>query len=318
MKILVTAIGSMSAECVIMGFVRLGHEVVGTDIFPREYHPISRACKAFFMVPKAGDEPDEYLLRILEVAVKNSCDAIVPLTDPEVDVISPNRASFEREGIMVWLSDDQSVLNARAKEKWATIVGTLNAVKLIPTFTSYDVFKTSYSGDFVAKRINGRSSEGILFSNTKEFSVPSYMKSGYMFQPKLHGSVITVDFARHPISRQLVVMPRQELLRTKNGAGTVVKMLNPDGFVEAVTELTTCLNLNGVMNCEFLQIENNKLYLMDINPRFSAGVSFSYMAGHDFPLFDICSWTDSCYPNYKCNNKVGAVYAKRFTDYEVL
>lgn len=38
MRILITAIGSMSAECAIKHLKNAGHFVVGCDIYPQEWH----------------------------------------------------------------------------------------------------------------------------------------------------------------------------------------------------------------------------------------------------------------------------------------
>ena len=41
------------------------------------------------------------------------------------------------------------------------------------------------------------------------------------------------------------------------------------------------LDIIGCINIEFIKSEND-YFLMDINPRFSAGIAFSLLAGYDF------------------------------------
>lgn len=78
-------------------------------------------------------------------------------------------------------------------------------------------------------------------------------------------------------------------------------------------EMCGGLGLTGVMNCEFIRTDD-ALYLMDINPRFSAGVSFSKMAGYDFVMADAaCYQADDLAP--LSSVKAGAVFVKRFCDF---
>lgn len=314
MNILVTAIGSMSAECVVDSLNNLGVGVIATDIYPKEYHPVARKCKDFVQVPKVFPNVDSYCQSILTAAINNKCEAIIPLTDPEVDVLSDQRHLFSAAGIKVWLASDHAIKGARAKDFWSVRLSNSRSFKMIPTFDKFLSLCQNYAGEFVAKRVNGRSSEGILFSDTANFKGDIRYEKGYLFQPLLTGEIITVDFVRHPLSGQVVLLPRVELMRTKNGAGTVVRILNPDDYKSPIEELVGSLELTGVMNCEFIQ-NNDGLFLMDINPRFSAGVSFSKMAGYDFVKSNIDCYTSDCLDNL-VNQNEGHIFVKRFCDFK--
>ena len=315
MKVLVTAIGSMSAECVIESLRHFGAAVVGTDIYPREYHPISNMCHSFHQVPRAIPDAGHYCRTLKKIAENEGCVAIIPLTDPEVDAVSENRSVFERAGVRVWLSDDKVIKTVRNKDLWSQMLAESKNFKTIPSYTAYSDLQKNHKGDFVAKKVDGRSSEGILFSNTNLFRENDASYVDYIFQPKIEGDVLTVDFAIHPISRQLVCVPRIELMRTKNGAGTVVKIVDLGICEHAVREIADRLGLTGVMNCEFI-CGKDGIYLMDINPRFSAGVSFSKMAGYDFVEANVRCY---CAQNLRPwgNLDVGSILVKRFLDFRV-
>ena len=267
-------------------------------------------------MPRVYPDPLVYCNAILEVARQNDCAAIVPLTDPEVDVLSANRERFENAGVSIWLAKHEAILKARAKESWNKELADCTTFKTIPTYFSFAELTAHYSGDFVAKRINGRSSEGICFSNTSAFVETEPYQSGYIFQPKIgDDDIVTVDFAVHPKTRRTIVVPRKEILCTKNGAGTVVEILSPALVQSAVEELTTELGITGVMNCEFIQ-NGTDLYLMDINPRFSAGVAFSKLAGYDFDRADA-----DCYQSrdilLPTQISISKVLVKRYKEYSI-
>ena len=95
------------------------------------------------------------------------------------------------------------------------------------------------------------------------------------------------------------VVPRQELLRTSNGAGLTVQIVSDESLIKLVSYIGNKLNINGCVNMEFI-LNNGNYYLIDINPRFSAGVAFSIVSGYDMIINHI-----RCF----CNQSVDAQIA---------
>ena len=60
MTVLVTAIGSFSADCVITTLKSKGHKVVGCDIYPAIWHAVSKDCDNVYQAPFATKE-QEYI-----------------------------------------------------------------------------------------------------------------------------------------------------------------------------------------------------------------------------------------------------------------
>lgn len=102
----------------------------------------------------------------------------------------------------------------------------------------------------------------------------------YIIQPHIEGPVITVDYVRCDQSGHDFSVPRKELLRTKNGAGTTVEVFEDKELSNIVSYIGKTLNINGCVNMEFI-LNNGIYYLIDLNPRFSAGIAFSKVAGYD-------------------------------------
>lgn len=69
MNILVTAIGSFSADCVIGNLKKAGHRVIGCEIYPSTWHAASKDCDRFYQVPFSTDE-DEYVSSLLNICAK--------------------------------------------------------------------------------------------------------------------------------------------------------------------------------------------------------------------------------------------------------
>lgn len=278
MNILVTAIGSFSADCVIDTLRKSGHFVVGCDIYPSEWHAVSRDCNVVYQVPFATKE-EEYINSLLNICRKHGIHYIFPLTDLEIDVLNKNREDFKQVDTILCIQSSESLAIARDKYKMYCLFKDDDMVKVPKSVLSCEL-PEDFLLPAVAKPINGRSSEGLKKIYRREDLVGLMGIDNYIVQELLDGNVFTVDYARNALSGEDFAVPREELLRTKNGAGTTVRVV-PDEYLMATTSyIGRELGINGCVNMEYIHY-NSAYYLIDINPRFSAGVAFSNFIGYD-------------------------------------
>ncbi len=278
MNVLLTAIGSMSALCAINKLHETGHKVIGCDIYPKEWHYEASLCDVFQQAPYANT--DEYVPFLIQLAKDNNVDYIFPLTDLEIDVLRANRDKFINEGITICMSPEETLKVARNKYALFETFKEDANVPSIPTFTLEDNL-SKLKFPCVAKPRGGRSSEGLCFLHDKSQLDGIKNVSSYIFQEKIEGRVCTVDYVRNPKDGKSFCVPREELLRTKNGAGTTVRIFQDEKLERLVKYIGEKLGICGVVNMEFINNGNN-FYLIDINPRFSAGIAFSCKTGYDF------------------------------------
>lgn len=278
MNVLLTAIGSMSALCAINNLHKAEHKVIGCDIYPKEWHYEASVCDVFRQAPYATS--DEYIPFLIRLAKENNVDYIFPLTDLEIDVINKNRELFENEGITICMSSKKTLSVVRDKLALYEIFKDDDNVLSVPTFTfTDDLSMLEYP--CVAKPRGGRSSEGLFYIQDGNQLRAIKDKPSYIIQEKVTGSICTVDYVRSPKEGASFCVPREELLRTKNGAGTTVRIFHDEQLEQLVPYIGDKLDVTGVVNMEFIKNEKG-YYLIDINPRFSAGIAFSCKAGYDF------------------------------------
>lgn len=282
MNILVTAIGSFSADCVISSLHNAGCNVVGCDIYPSEWHAVSKECDAVYQAPYATNEK-EYLCFLVDISKRHAVKYLFPLTDLEIDVLNRNRKLFAKEGIVLCMPSEETLTIARDKYR---LYKTFEEDSQIPSINTYLVGKDKIPENLlpaIAKPYNGRSSEGLHRITTswelQEFS----HRDGYILQEQKEGPVFTVDYVRCVRTGRDFSIPREELLRTKNGAGTTVRIVNDNRLTAMVSHIGEIIGVNGCVNMEFIYSDGD-YYLIDINPRFSAGVAFSRVAGYDMVL----------------------------------
>lgn len=297
-NILITAIGSFSADCVVKELKKAGYYIIGCDIYPSEWHAVSKDCDIVYKVPLAIKK-DEYITSIMNICEKEKIKYIYPLTDVEIDVYNEYRDSFEEKGIVLCMPDSHFLSYARNKYKlFKKFEKDINVPSIRTYLTPNDNIPLLLPS--IAKPYNGRSSEGLCKINTEEEFNRITNISGYIIQKMISGPVYTVDYIRSDKLNVDVSIPREELLRTKNGAGITVRISNDQSLINLVSYIGNSLKLNGVVNMEFIK-NSDKYYLIDINPRFSAGIAFSVKSGYNMILNSL-----SCYTNE--NIEIGGKY----------
>lgn len=282
-KILVTAIGSFSADIVIKKLHQNGYFVVGTDIYPREWVVDAQNVDKFYRIPKAS-EAEEYIRRLLEICEENEIDFLFPLTDPEIDILNVHRDRFSQLSVQICMSDYETINICRNKRRIMDFLRTANACTLIGSYDSKRMKSTAVSYPIVCKLVNGRSSQGLkIFDDSKSFFefYDRIDPETYLFQPYITGNIITVDVVRDR-SNNCYAVARRELIRTLNGAGISVQIFRDHALEKICKEIADLLNVVGCVNFEFIEADDGKQYFLECNSRFSAGVEFSVLAGYDF------------------------------------
>lgn len=276
MVFLITAIGSMSAFFVISSLRRnySNCTIIGTDTNKKEYIYLAKHVDFFYEVPVSSNS--DYLDHIMAILNKHSVDVVIPLIDYEVDELSGH---FYREkdnlGTVLAVSDYPVVKLCRDKSHYSELFKDAVHFKSISNITHHSL---DSSKRYIAKEKTGRSSRNMLsFGPTDTFPV---VAQNYIIQEYLEGEIVTVDVIKDNYGN-IYSIPRKELIRTLNGAGLSVVVFQSEKIDLITEEIVAKIDIRGCVNIEFIH-QNNSYYLLDINPRFSAGVSFSNKAGYDF------------------------------------
>ncbi len=278
-NILLTAIGSFSTTAIVNSLKRNfeNYNLFGCDIYPKAWHHISKDFKEVYLAPYVS-KADEYLKFILNVCTLNNINMIIPLTDIEVDFYNKNRSHFEQRNIIITIGSSELLKIARNKRNLADFILEKN-YNSIPTYLFNSLSSATYP--LIAKPLDGRSSEGIHYLQSINDLYKNFDYSNYIFQEILEGDICAIDIIRNSQNGKVVLVPRKELIRTKNGAGMTVKLFHSEILSNLVREIADDLDIHGCVNMEFIESQGN-YYLIDINPRFSAGIGFSQLSGYDF------------------------------------
>lgn len=278
---LITAIGSFAADAAIASLKRSHVDrVIGCDINPARWLPNSHSVDAFYQVPLATDVA-LYVEALIDIIKRERIDYLIPLTDPEVDTLSAHRRTFEQHRVTLCMSSDNALAICRDKLALYEFFKDSDLVHVIPTFEATRWSPPSCPFPLIAKPRNGRSSEGLRIIDTaEELQIHRGKLRNHVVQPILTGDIFTVDLVRDDVRDKSFAISRKELIRTRNGAGMSVEVSFNETLVTATQHVGKHVGINGCVNMEYILAGGN-YYLMDINPRFSAGIAFSVLAGYD-------------------------------------
>lgn len=277
--VLVTAIGSFSAERVIKNLKSKNIKVIGCDIYAKELVANSIEVDEFYQSPYANTGK-EYIEFLLNTCKKCDVKYIFPLTDIEIDIINENRDCFEKNGIVVCFSSKETIDICRNKKVLEETLSKVDGIPTIPTYYASEFNNKLPEFPVVCKPYNGRSSQGLKYVNNEkewvEFLKTSKI-SDYIVQPFFKGNVVTVDVLRQ--DKNVICVSRKEILRTANGAGLSVYVYQDKKLNDICYRIADTLNIKGCVNFEFIVDDNGNYRFIECNPRFSGGIAFSTLGG---------------------------------------
>ena len=311
-NILVTAIGTITATSIVKQLKQCSDKfyVIGADINQRELVVSSKDVDEYHVFPSAVENQNLYLKFVVEFCKKYKVDYLFPVIDEEIVTYSDNRKLFESIGVKLCIPNKNLVDTCHYKNVFSDWIFKNIPKIYIKTFAKecvndYPVF---------VKPIEGRASDGCRVVNTKLELEQIKNLENYVIQELIQGEIITVDVLRNESTGKCICIPRKELLRNKNGCGIAVKIIHDEILEEICSDIAIKLKLNGVINIEFFKIEQ-EYKVIEINPRFSAGSEYSYLAGCNLALEAIAA-VDGTIGEH-VNIVYGKNYARRYETYEL-
>lgn len=283
-SILVTSTGSVATDITIKSLKRMGYRVVGCNIYPKEWIVESCEMDEFYQVPPVTQK-DEYMTNIKEICIKEEIRFIFPMIDYEIDLYTKNREWFEQNGVVLCISSDKSLSFTRNKKMLQEFVEK-NCPKTNPIPTKFlkDIDTLEWNFPVVCKPYNGRSSQGLKYIyNEEEWNEFKEIadKDTYIVEPYIDGPLVMVEIVRQTNPHKVVAMTRRELMSTPHGCSTTVLVYQDKKLEEASKELADKLDVRGDVNFEYIMAKDGTYYLVECNPRFSAGCEFACIGGYD-------------------------------------
>ena len=209
MNLLLTSIGK---RIELIEHLKTCFRVVGVDA--STMNPAKRFVDVFYQIPKCREEG--YVERLLEICREEGVSLIVPLYEPEFDVLDRARDRFEAIGVKLVLSDRQILEICGDKRKTAAFFEKYK-IPAPKTFSEEEVEEITAGKaaeyPLILKPVRGMGSEGIFLArNRKELAFfYEYAGDNVLVQECVTGREYTMDVLCDFDGEPVYIVPRIRL-----------------------------------------------------------------------------------------------------------
>ncbi len=258
------------------------YNLIGTSIYD---DTIAEAfCDLF--IKTIPSTYDNYIQWLLDIIVEKKVDLIIPGIEIDMKLWNLHRGLIEKMGVKVLLND--SNLIDLCSDKWVfyKYMRENNISYSIKSSldTNYSLLKETLGEILLVKPRRGFGSKGIVkIENEKVFeSIKDEVGSNLMVQ-----EYVGSDDEEYSCSAfcdgqgsffDLMILKRK---LSKDGFTEKAWVVEDEELVNAVSDLSFCFKPIGPTNFQFRKNSDNKIKLLEINPRISSSTSIRSAFGYN-------------------------------------
>ena len=231
-----------------------------------------------------GIDCPDYIHHLLKICQKHSIKLLVPLIDPELNLLALHREEFTRIGVTVLTCSSQTnqiSFDKRNTAKFFQQIGVKSPAILDPDKILSDR-QAKYP--FLIKPAKGSSSVGVtVVNNHKELAFFKDYIPNAIVQELMRGEEYTLDVLVDFKGKVKCVVPR---LRIATRGGEISKGITVKNHQIITAGAKVVNSLPGTIGCITVQcflLPNGEIVFIEINPRFGGGVPLSIKAGANYP-----------------------------------
>ncbi|WP_186667722.1 ATP-grasp domain-containing protein [Sporosarcina sp. BP05] len=259
-----------------------GSKIIATDCVNTA--PALYFADKQYIVPKITD--NNYLEKVLEICKRENINVITTFIDPEIEILSKNRESFEAIGVEVLVPYLETAEICFDKfEMYKYLIK--NNIKTVVTYEDFNSFHNEYkngtcklpvfvkprtgSGSVGARKINSVEDLKSIFNN----------ESNLIIQEFMDGDDIDADVYVDTVTHKPVSIFTKRKLETKIGGANKTISFKDNELVNIIRNAIPHFKFNGPIDIDFFY-KDGEYYLSEINPRFGGAYLHAYGCGVDF------------------------------------
>ncbi|MHC5213313.1 MAG: ATP-grasp domain-containing protein [Planctomycetota bacterium] len=282
MNILLTSIGRRGY------LVKYFKEALGAagKVFGADNSPCSAAfayCDGTAILPRV--QKDHYPEALLKICRENNIDIVIPLIDPELEVLAPLQGLFKTEGILLLVSPPETI--ELASDKYLTCqFAKGNGLQAPQTFidlalASDQLVAGALDWPVMVKPRKGSASRNITICHDKlQLEAAFEATDEPMIQEILEGPEYGYDLFGDTDFKPISVYCKEKLAMRAGETDKAVSTANPP-LIEFGQSLLESMKLLGPADVDVILTDDGPK-LLEINPRFGGGYPCAHMAGADF------------------------------------
>jgi len=264
-------------------------EVWGAD--SSSYAPAFKYCDHSVILPKVSQTG--YIDNLLALCLENGIDMVVPLIDPELEVLSPWYDEFRSKGVMVVVSPHRTI--EIAFDKYLTYLHAKQAGIEVPqTVTSIEeAIKLLSEGELTwPLMVKPRKGSASLFanscSNQSELMLAFQSCPAPVIQQFVSGEEYGYDLFCDSDFKPVNVFCKRKIAMRAGETDKAVSV-NDKKLIDLGMKIAQAFPMFGPADAD-IKMDKNGPMLLEVNPRFGGGYPCSHLCGADFPakLIAIC------------------------------
>ncbi len=255
------------------------------------YAPAFRYCDHVAVLPKV--EKADYADKLLALCRKNNIDMVVPLIDPELEVLAANYDKFHGNGVMVVVSPAKTI--EAAFDKYKTYLCARQAgIETPETVTTIEETLALISDGKLSwpVMVKPRKGSASIFTNScrneGELRLAFQNCPSPVIQQFVPGEEYGYDIFCDGDFRPISVFCKKKLAMRAGETDKAVSV-NDKKLIDLGVKITRAFPMFGPADADVKMFKNVPM-LLEVNPRFGGGYPCSHLCGADFPakLIAIC------------------------------
>ncbi|MES2514149.1 MAG: ATP-grasp domain-containing protein [Bacteroidota bacterium] len=286
-NILVTGVGAIIGYGIIesLRLANVNCKIVGLDIFQENYGKY--VCDEFIQVPYTSNP--EYKNIITKIISDHQIDIVFPGIEQDLYYFIDNQHNFKTRIVL-----NKKELVHLSKDKWSMyqFLKGRSYSFLIPTFIdlNYKSAAEKIGLPFVIKPKSSYASKGfyVIRNEADYLKIADEVNEATLFQPSV-GTVddeYTISVFGDGTGNYIDSLILRRYLSKAGASEKTYTIKNDELLMKAIKDLVKIFKPEGPTNFQFRK-QNNKVYLLEINPRISSACSLRTKFGYNDPLFCI-------------------------------
>lgn len=281
-KILITGAGGPAAICAYKALRDKSYDFFMADMDPLATGLYFVEPTKRFVIP--GGVVPGFNQVILDLCKQHQIDILIPTVDVELIPLMRIKESFDEIGCRL-VSCTGEVLDVILDK--LKLMEKCKGKVVLPEFQSLEEYLIDpeiKSNKLVFKPRSGSGSRGIVITSAPDRNVLEKLKGeSYMVQEFIGGKEYSVDVMLNKDSSVAAAVVR-ERLKIDSGVVVASKTIKNKKIQDYCIKIAQAVGVTFGANIQVIIDETGNPYLLEINPRFSGGLSLVVESGPNIPL----------------------------------
>ena len=254
----------------------------------------------YLITPQTFD--DSYMAALTDFCQSNQINYIIPLSDPDLPVLSKNKQKLRNQHISAIVSDEQTVEICNDKWKTYQLLSTLG----LPQPKTYidlelarqDIKSGNLNFPLFIKPRRGTEYMGIIevdtldelnvfYPRVQREIVESYLRDrsqqkNIVIQEKIVGDEYSLDILHDLKSNFLASIAKHKQMKSKSTVFSA-QIVDNKPFENAVKTISSHLQLVAAIDADCFITKAGEVVVLEINGRCGNQYPFAHLAGINFP-----------------------------------